>query len=918
MAEKSGDDSIHKMRKVKSIDQLYREVRDYDLVITNDAALATALNKMIDKPTIGPFALTPQEIATMSAVETLGAPLSSELKVAMNVHEETGIDFRTVHSTIQYIQEVRRYTAEVKSHLYTQEAREIYDSYRANNTLEKVMENFNRDNCSLYLQKEKVAVIGLYIDYSCDKRFADLGLFNDLEKRMVPVGSKEITLYSDTEEDEGNFVPYDIETIYQVGNDRQVADNAIALIPREKAEDYAIVLKSDSPLADAVRASLYRKNIPFVNELTVKDLNQIRDYIEFISLSLSFETIRGEDIRELFSTLDYTLPENIDQHLVSKENFNDLDKFSSEDMEDLRLFMRDIRKKTFEEVRKRVFPKESSSVKILIDDLKLTDEKVSSTRLSRAIYAVDNVSDLHHNEQIPKDEKEGVLLADCGNSVYIDRPVVIYLGMEQDWNLDLTNKKYVPNKPEESKKAAARLEILLQQGEKRFYIVNTSKEGEEPRPCLLFDDILSEPVKKFDDICDNIVRASWVDDSNNFGDEPNTVSPAAKPYDENLSQSALAQYYKCPRAYMFHSLVPSEENKYMEFGNIVHEFAEFYTTHTDLVEKYGMDHFIDKACSRYSGITSPMTDELDRNKIGCAMRNVKAFIDSLSLGDVTLNKKMDDDKNYFFGCVEPAVDMSSDICETDRGYDEYHIHGKMDLFANGVIIDYKTGKAKTGKDIVKAMNYEKPDDKPDFQPLVYLALGRKYGLSGKEFRLFYAMNNDSQSGTEGYDIRDNIRSVYITDKQDKEFLTDPCVMDAIDKNLNPKVSFRKDIPRFVNCISSAVSGPSSTWADQTEAIVGALRSEYKSNENTTRNAVDVVLGIMDKGIAGSDTEVIVRTDALDRFLEEIGRVYSKIVETSLAKKGFPAEPKIDCKDCDFYSLCTKDTVNLSEGGNVGE
>ncbi len=920
MAEKSGDNNDHKMRKVKSIDQLYREVRDYDLVITNDAALATALNKMIDKPTIGSFALTPQEIATMSAIETLGTPMLSELKVAMNVHEETGIDFRTVHSTIQYIQEVRRYTAEVRSHLYTQEARDIYESYKANPTLEKVMENFNSETCSLYLQKGKVAVIGLYIDYSCDKRYGDLDLFNDLEKRMLPPPDRytEILPYSGTEEEEDNFLPYEMEEIYQVGNDRQIADNAIALIPKEKAEDYAIVLKSDSPLADAVRASLYRKNIPFVNELTVKDLNQIRDYIEFISLSLSFETIRGEDIRELFSTLNLNLPESIDQHLVSKEDFNDLDTFSSKEMEDLRLFMKDIRNWTFEEVRKKVFPKDSSSVKILIDDLKLTDEKVTSTRLSRAIYAVDNVSDLHHNEQIPPDEKEGVLLADCGNSVYIDRPVVIYLGMEQDWNLDLTNKKYVPEKTEEAKKAAARLEILLQQGEKRFYIVNTSKDGEESRPCLSFDDILSKPVKKFDDICSNIIRASWVDDSNNCGDEPDTVSPEAKPYDENLSQSALAQYYKCPRAYMFHSLVPSEENKYMEFGNIVHEFAEFYVTHKELVEKYGLDFFIDKACDRYSGITSPMTEELDRNKIGCAMRNVKTFLDSLSFSDVKLDKPLDEGKNYFFGCVEPAIDISSTMCETDRKCDDLHIHGKMDLFVDGVIIDYKTGKAKTGKDIVDAMNYEKPPKMPDFQPLVYLALGKELDSTKNEFRLFYAMNNDSQSGTEGYDIRDNIRSVYVTDKKDKDFLCDPRVMDAIDKNLNSRVSFRKDIPRFVNCISSAVSGPSSTWIDQQDTIVNAVKAEYDAKESTIRNSVDVVLGIMQKGIAGSETEVVVSTEALDRFLEEVDRVYSEISRLSVSKEGFPAKPVIDCKDCDYYSICTKEVIDVSEGGNVGE
>ena len=314
MEEKDSEGSS--MRRVKSIDQLYDEVRDYDLVITNDAALATALNKMVDRPTIGPFALTPHEIAVSSAVETLGRPVLSELKVSMNVHEETGIDFRTVHSTIQYIQEVRRYTSDVASHLYTEDSRAIYESYKANPTIEKVMENFDADKASIFLQRGKVAVIGPYIDYFCDRRYGDLELFNDLEKRMLPPEYKEILFYDGTEDDEENYVPYGIEEVYQIGNDRQIADNAVALIDREKATDYAIVLKSDSPLADAVRASLYRRNIPFVNDLTVKDLNQVRDYLEFISLSLSFETIRIGDIRELYSTLGYTLPEKMDEHLA--------------------------------------------------------------------------------------------------------------------------------------------------------------------------------------------------------------------------------------------------------------------------------------------------------------------------------------------------------------------------------------------------------------------------------------------------------------------------------------------------------------------------------------------------------------------------------------------------------------------------
>ena len=917
--EMSEDKPISSMRKIKSIDQLYGEVKDCSLVITNDAALATALNKMIDKPMIGAFAMTPQQIASMCAVENLGRPIMSELKVAMEVHEETEIDFRTVHSTIQYIQEVRRYTLEVESHLYTNEQRAIYESYKGMPTLERAMEKFNPENCDLYRRNGRIAVIGLAIDFEYDQRIGDLRLYNDLERRVLPPNYDEIIFYDGTDVKIDNFVPYNIDTIYQIGNDRQIAENAVDLIEKDNATDYAIVLKSDSPLADAVKASLYRKGIPFVNSLTVKDLNQVRDFIEFISLALSFETIRVGDIRELFSTLNYIIPEKIDEHLVSKERFDDLGKYSSDKMEECRLFMKDMRKKTFDEVRKFIYSNDnSSSVKILIDDLAIADKKVGMTLLSRVIYAVDNVNDLHHNEQIPKDEKEGVLLVDCGNSVYIDRPIVIYLGMEQDWNLDLTNKKYVPDKVNEMKIAAVRLEMLLQQGEKRFYLVNTSKDGEEPRPCLSFDDLFLRPVKSFNDICNNIVRASWADSSKKNGDDNLPVSPEAQPYDNNLSQSALSQYYRCPRAFMFHSLVPSDENEKMEFGNIIHEFAELYATHKDVVEQNGLDMYIEKACDRFSGITTPMTNKLDRCKIECAIRNVKAFIDSLAIGDVDLDKPMEAGDNYFFGCIEPRIEQSSTMCETDRGCDNLHIHGKMDLCTKDAIIDYKTGKAKSGKEIVKVMDYEKPSEHPDFQPMVYLAMGRELGVSKGEFDLFYAMDNDSQSGAGNYDVRQNIRRVCIVDGSDIDFIKDSRFEDVARKGIKSNATFQIDIPLFLKSICDLVEGPVSSWYDQIRIVRQSVMSAFKQvhkrdiKESTADNAINTIFDIVKKGIAGGERTVLIRTSALDAFLEEIDRRYSEIKDMSV--KEFKADPKIDCIKCDYYSICTKDEVKIEEGG----
>ena len=49
--------------RILSIDEIYSKVKDYDLVITNDIALCTALNRRVDRTSLGTFCMTPRQIA---------------------------------------------------------------------------------------------------------------------------------------------------------------------------------------------------------------------------------------------------------------------------------------------------------------------------------------------------------------------------------------------------------------------------------------------------------------------------------------------------------------------------------------------------------------------------------------------------------------------------------------------------------------------------------------------------------------------------------------------------------------------------------------------------------------------------------------------------------------------------------------
>ena len=321
------------MKRSKSIDELYEEVNEFDLVITTDAALATALNARIDRPFIGHFALTPKQIASHISSRILNAPLYSELKQISTISDETGMALKYVHSELENIKEIRKYTADVKKHLHTNASKKVYDSFEALPTLERVMGSFIPDDDEFY-KREKVAVIEDF-------------LFNDLDKHFIPLDYTPISMFTDDE--------YEIETIYEIGNDRQLAQNAVDLIDPGNPSDYAVVLNTASPLTDALRSALYRKGLPFINSLNVRDLSQIRDYLRFITLAMDFETIRVKHVKELFSNYNGAFYKGREEFLLCRQSSSDMTGHAME----LWTTMRDIRSLTFGEVCDRICNKKT-------------------------------------------------------------------------------------------------------------------------------------------------------------------------------------------------------------------------------------------------------------------------------------------------------------------------------------------------------------------------------------------------------------------------------------------------------------------------------------------------------------------------------------------------------------------------------
>lgn len=882
------------MKLLKSIDELYSEVRDYDLVITNDAALETALNARVDTVRIGPFAITPRHLAGLLSHGILNRTEVNDLELVAKVSEETELDFKYVYSEIVNFRNIRRYTADVRAHLTTNRSRRVYESYSHMPTREKAMADFDPTvNTPDILRDKKVAVIGP-------------DLFDDLDKHFNPSDHDVIEIFKGRKE--GTF---DIDVFHQVGNDRQLAEHAVDLIDPENAGDFAIVLNASSPITDAVRAALYRREISFVNSLTVRDLTPIRDYIGFLSLSMDFETVRVGQVKELFTGFHEYFRPGRERYLLSKID-------EEEDMRSGEHRLRDIMRRTFsgemtfEEVMDSICDSTGKSrVGTVLKSLGMLDDRVTPDRLAQLRYAVDNVTELKHNEEIPESERTGVLLADCHNSVYVDRPVVIFVGMEQDWNVPITGKRYIDYE-DESEKNAKRFSALIQQGEKRIYIVNTTKNGKNARPCLFFDQILDRKCERFSDIAP-VECGRWVEEH-----EPPDMTrgefivDGAEPLNKKFSKTSFDAYYTCPRKYLFNSLLPTEEKKSNEFGTLIHSFAELYSCHRDLVQKMGVDSFVDMISDRYTGLSSPTMEEVDSDAVRRAMVNLMRYIDLRGVrAELDFPNTRKSHPNRFMELLD--IPMSSTSCETDYPSSEHEIHGEFDLLWDGVITDYKTGNALECKEIGKRMTPDSGVTYYEFQPLIYLAIAIEKipGFIGR-FELFYAMDNDVDSLDPGFDIRRNIRTVVVEPGDTIDVIRrSPALLETFREDL--KQSMKPHAEAIIAAVADTAVGDASSWRQDPAVVNAVVERAGLTGKNASEDAgvaIGKLTDLIMNGMVVTDAAIEIPRNVLDRFLEMVDLFHKQAMEKSLTD--FEAAPRKNCDKCDFREVCTMDVVRIEE------
>lgn len=903
------------MRRLKTIDELYEEVKGYGLVLTNDVALETALNARIQDARIGELAITPRHLTAKIAAILLKEPVISDLRLMSEVSEETGFSLRRVYSEIMNFREIRAHSMNVKPFLGTLTSRIIYDKYAEKPTLEKAMDMLDPEDGRIaeYLEgkggNNTVAVIAPE-------------LFQDLDKHCVPLEADVIDVFHD----DGS---YDIPEMRMVGNDRELAENAVSLIENDPA-DYAIVVSAQDSIADSVRSALYRRGLPFVNGMKVSDVPHVRDFIGFVSLALGYRTLRIRQVREMFLNYGGSLPDKTDYYLLSKIEIDP--KYQKSAM------LRDLMMRicegsvTYREAKDALCNTVTKpQVSLFLEELGMLDRFVDAETVSEIRFAVENVSELTLNVQKPESERRGVLIADCKNSVFIDRPVVIYIGMEQEWNIPVVGKRYM-DAEYESELNAQRLEALLQQGQRRLYCINRTKNGKEPRPCSSFDIISGDSCDHFSDVCGRIASGPWtrppspyesrsedlehgsLDASDLEGVDPERLGHGS------FSKTSFDCFAACPRRFMFHVLIPSSEKTYTQFGNLIHSFAELYAVHPEAVREKGLDALVDLAAERYAGLSSPALEGLDRDRIRSAMVSIAAYIDVLGIrapADTHVPQEYD---NPFMDAL--GIDTTSSWCERSERMDENHIHGIFDLMAGSIVTDYKTGKASSGSSIRTAMSMDPIAQVPEFQPLIYLAMARRDHGQDVEFDLFFAMENDIAALEPGFDIGRSVRRIRLIGGGALESLASADSMGIVPKLSSRLAPHTEGIVRAI--IESGIEDPAQ-WRSDPGLVDAVLKvcglSGAESNRKDAASAIGKIAEAVSGGMiagAGDPRTVLVPTRTLDAFLDYVDRAFEEKEEC--LRSGFPANPApaIDCERCEYFDVCTRAMIRISEEADGDE
>ncbi len=662
------------LKKSKNVDQLFEEIKDYDLVLTTEPSLADSLNARIEEPRLGKLAYTPRKLVFDTEGEAI-----TKVELINLVREETGESLKRISFYLEKIMEAWKKTGKLErldkfNKFDNKLCREIRKVLKETSNINNLIKKISIPETS------KVAVIGEY-------------QFEKLDRIVLPEEYDKIDFFEESS--------FNMENFYVFNSYNSVIQATIKKIKQEDERDVAVVTSKNSMYDNLLRSCLDEEKIDFMHQGTIGDSEEFRDLFSFLELVISDELL----VKECFGTLKKL---GLDVKIEDSEKMvYDLDIEGLEEIKKFRgseirnVFLLD----TF---------RDSYQTKEFLKKRGLLSEKISEKTFSEIRFWAENYP--------LKDSKKsmGLMLVEPCSVANIDRSVVIHLGMDSEWDLKVENEPWIDEEKEEIKKFKNFLS-MIQSGEQTYFFVQNKYMNEYVSPCLYLTQICG--FERFSDSGGSRINLRPNVSEKGFGLEDVREGGF---YFRYFSKSSLETFYNCPKDFMFDRLVDQLERDYFTKGTVLHDFAEFYV-HFPKFSRENFGKIKGSMIERLNVFYPSARKKVEERELEVGMKVLMEYIDSIDISESPYKFYEKDERNFLSDLF--GKDLAKKTTEM-KFYDREHmITGIIDLLVDkNTLIDFKSGNKKTSKSLVMSAIPEiiEEDDTPNFQALMYLFYHSKF------------------------------------------------------------------------------------------------------------------------------------------------------------------------------------------------
>ncbi|WP_424016258.1 PD-(D/E)XK nuclease family protein (plasmid) [Halorientalis pallida] len=817
------------IQRAKPPEQLYADIAAYDRVIVPDAPLASAINRRIDHPHFGTFAIPPRRLAA-------GRREQAEDRLAfLEVVDQTEYNWQAIAYAIGNV-------LQCWEHQGTIDALLDYDAYvdEATQEVVEVMSSLQTTSQQLTeytIEADDIAVVGY-------------DQLTTLERSILPAEYDQIDLFTNDAFDPPAFHIFDSPT--------EIVDALLDTITAENADNVAVVLDSGSHYSSLVESAFEAADIPFYGGPGFIDDPHHRAFVQLLRTAFRGSATTVGDVRPVLTQMGQDIP--IDH---TQKRLDTLDHPTVAWIQD---FTASIHTQTFAEALADYEHQTGIELTRFDEELQtigLADHSITSD-------AVDDLAYYLQTYEVPVDrENEGVLLADAKSSGYVDRPVVFYLGLDQDWTHSAPQRPWVDTDAQFDR-YLRQFQLLLQSGAEQYYLVQDTSGGQPVTPCLYFGDLLDEGFDRFSDL-----------DAVTHTRPTATTSPGFEKTDydvetesvETISQSSLNTYVNSPRDYFFSRLLDIPDQERFVEGNLFHDFAEFYVTHPAIIEDTDLSTLVDVMLEEAAPFVAGTDEPLTRRKYRIGLETIIEYLDEYGpTSDDFLTPASGWGTNFFAEYFHEPVESPL----TERWFENsaLGIKGKIDLVqAPDQLLDYKSGRQKSAYSVVKNAAIDPPGDTPNFQAALYLSHYRtRQPDEPLEFTFFHFLETLDDIITGDADIEDTLTTISYYPFTFDEYVGSREAYDELVDHYNDCTATFEDVGYSAySDIMAQLSFPdttekdelrASTFATEFSTAVGAVVAEDIDHEKGCDQAIRKLNGIRQRTFFREDL------DAFEAFIDD--------------------------------------------------